>query len=81
MVERLAWVVITAVVIVWLGTFLVLPFLIAAYSPPPSVGTVMGSLAGGAAAYLFASKAAKKNGKDDEPLPLPPPPEAEPEAK
>lgn len=62
MVERAAWLVVGAVVLVFIVTTIILPFVVKGYSPPASVGTVMGSLAGGAAAYLFAKSADKKDG-------------------
>lgn len=61
--DRIAWVLVGAVILVWLATTLVLPFVIKDYTPPPSAGTVMGSLAGGAAAYLFAKRGV--NGKSE----------------
>jgi uncharacterized membrane protein len=59
--DRLAWIVVGAVAFVWVVTSLILPLAVHGYTPPPSIGTVMGGMASGAAAYLFA-----KRGKDDD---------------
>lgn len=61
MSDRLAWFLVGAVVFVWVATTIVLPLVVPNYTSPPGVTSVMGSLAGGAAAYLFA-----KRGERDE---------------
>lgn len=66
MSERLVWIVVGAITLVWVVTTLVFPFLIKGYSPPPGVSTVMGSLAGGAGALLLA-KRGERNKTEDKP--------------
>lgn len=76
--ERLAWFVVACVAGVWTLTTLVLPVVIVGYSPPAGVGTVMGSIAGGAAAFLFARHNNKRdNGEPVRKVP-PPKPDEEP---
>jgi uncharacterized protein (DUF2126 family) len=62
--DRLAKFVIVVVVTVWALTTVILPVAIKGYSPPPEVGTVMGIVAGGAVAVLFARRGNGKNGKN-----------------
>lgn len=66
MVDRLAWLIVGAVIVVWVTTSLIFPLLIKNYTPPPSVGVVMGSCAGGAAAFLFARRSDRNGKKGDE---------------
>jgi hypothetical protein len=52
--DKLAKTVVGVVVAVWAITTVVLPVAIRGYTPPPEVGTVMGIVAGGAVAVIFA---------------------------
>lgn len=60
--EKLAKFVVVAVVIVWAITTLILPVVIHGYTPPSGVGTVMGIVAGGAVAVIFARRSRDGNG-------------------
>lgn len=60
--DRLARFVVVAVVLVWALTTVVLPVALKGYTPPPEIGTIMGIVAGGAVAVIFAK--ARSNGKD-----------------
>jgi uncharacterized membrane protein YccC len=65
--ENLAKFVIFVVVVAWFCTTVVLPIAVHDYSPPPTVNTVMGIVAGGAVAFLFAKRGDKNgNGKNGE---------------
>jgi membrane protein YqaA with SNARE-associated domain len=62
--EGVARFVVVVVVLAWFSTTVVLPVLVEGYKPPPEMNTVMGIVAGGAVAYIFAKKGEdKKNGK------------------
>lgn len=61
MSERLAWFVVVAVVTAWFSTTVVLPVAVADYSPPEAMNTVMGIVAGGAVAYIFAKRSGGNN--------------------
>lgn len=67
--DRLAKGVVAAVVAVWVMTTVVLPLAVKGYSAPPEVSTIMGTVAGAAAAVIFASRGArggdKKKGGED----------------
>jgi hypothetical protein len=60
--DKLAKTVVGVVVGVWAITTVVLPVAIRGYTPPPEVGTVMGIVAGGAVAVIFA-RSRNGNGK------------------
>jgi hypothetical protein len=55
--EGLAKFVVVIVVGVWVASTLVLPVAVRGYTPPAELGTIMGAVAGGAVAYLFAKRA------------------------
>lgn len=62
--DRLARFVIVAIVLVWVMTTVVLPLVVKGYSPPTEIGTVMGIVAGGAVAVIFAKRGSKNgNGR------------------
>lgn len=61
--DKLARFVVVAIVGVWVMTTVVLPLVVKGYSPPAEIGTVMGIVAGGAVAVIFAKRGGNGNGK------------------
>jgi hypothetical protein len=57
--DTLARIIVGAIVLVFIGNFLA-SVVIPGYTPDPTIGPIMGTIAGGALAYY----AAKRNGKN-----------------
>lgn len=62
--EKLALFVVVVIVCAWVTSTLILPVVIKGYAPPPEMNTVIGIVAGGAAAMIFAKRG---NGGKDRP--------------
>lgn len=63
--ERLASLVIVVVVFAFIANF-ILSAADATYRPDPTIGPIMGTIAGGALAYLAAKRSNGSNGKEKE---------------
>jgi hypothetical protein len=61
--DTAAKIVVGAVVAVWVVTTIVLPVAVKGYTAPPEVSTIMGTVAGAAAAVIFVRRSnGDKNG-------------------
>lgn len=56
MSDTAAKIVVGAVVVVWVVTTIVLPVAVKGYTSPPEVSTIMGGVAGAAAAVIFVRR-------------------------